>query len=123
MSPALYGQVVDMIRREMARATPVSRPPATTTQRWPTPTFSDAPTTSVGSTGETEAAATDVWQIYDDTNGESCQFTTCTRVAYADAGGEILYAYYRNVFLDRHGRVTRLGAETRVVIDAPEACA
>ena len=73
--------------------------------------------------GETEAAATDVWQVYDDTDGEDLAFTMCTRVAYADAGGEVLYAYYRDVSVDRHGRLTRVGVETRVVIDTPEACA
>lgn len=85
----------------------------------PLPLYDGSPDVSVGTTAETEAAQTDDWDIGDGT----LTLTTCTRVAYDDGSDENLYAYYRDLSFDAWGRLTKVGTETRVVIDAPESCA
>lgn len=92
------------------------RPPTLITY----PVHDAAPTTTVGTTAETEAAQTDDWDIY--TADEGLAYTKLTRLAYNDAGDEKLYAYYRTETYDRFGRLTKVSAETRVEIDEPGAC-
>ena len=92
-----------------------------------TTTSTEAPTTTtpggcgdntIGTTAETEAAQTDEWNI---TQGCVVE-TVLARFAYADAGDEKLYAFYRDRTYDADGRLVRISAETRVTIDTPEAC-
>ena len=45
-----------------------------------------------------------------------------TRVAYYHAGDKKLYGYVRALTFDQYGHLQRVGAETRVEIDATEAC-
>ena len=123
LSPEALKQVQDVVRQVLRTGADTSNPPRPPTPHWPTPTYNATPDTTVGATGETEAAATDVWQVYDADDGLDLKLTMCTRVAYADAGDETLYAYYRDLFFDWHGRLTRVSAETRVSVDVPEACA
>ncbi len=112
--------IADIVRR-VVRSLPPITDGEPTPLIWPSPIHDATPTTTVGTTAETEAAQTDDWDIYTaDLNGK---LTMCTRVAYNDAGDETLYAYYRDVFIDHHGRLTGVSAETRVTIDVPEACA
>ena len=97
-----------------------SRTPKHPGAYWPAAQPNDTPTTTVGTTAETEAAQTDDWDIY--TADGDLKFTTCTRVAYDDTGDETLYAYYRDLHFDFHGRLTHVSAETRAAIEVPEVC-
>ena len=82
------------------------------------PVHDATPDVTVGTTAETEAAQTDDWDVGDGT----LKVTQQTRTAYSDTGDETLYAYYRDFYYTADGRLTRVSAETRVTIDAPEAC-
>ena len=65
-----------------------------------------------------EAAETTTW-TYAGTNG--LKLYAMTRVAYYDAGDEILYGYVRLLTFDKYGRLYSAGAETRVSIDVTVA--
>ena len=73
---------------------------------------------AIGSTGETEAAATDEWDWCDG----DLKYTKLVRMAYDDTGDEKLYAYYRDEYYTASGRLFKVSVETRVTIDTPEAC-
>ena len=83
------------------------------------PVDPDVPDVTIGSTNETEAAMGDSWSYGDGT----CSFTFQTRSAYQDTGDEKWYGYYRTIKMGKYGRYTSISVETRVEIDAPEACA
>ena len=94
--------------RDTTTTTPA--PPSTTTP-------CDCPNT-LGSTDETEAAATDTWDIT-----EGCITVTMqTRTVYNHGGDKKLYAYYRDFTYNAAGRLLRISAETRVEIDPAEPC-
>ena len=78
---------------------------------------------TVGTTAETEAAQGDTWDRTSPAGGtDGVTVTMQTRSAYAAAGGETLYAYYRDLTFDALGALATVSAETRVMIDTPEAC-
>ena len=83
--------------------------------------FTSAPT--VGTTDETEAAATDEWDREDQAeNAAGVKVNVLTRMAYDNTGDEKLYAYYRRFDYDSMGHLIAVGQETRVTIDTPESC-
>jgi len=94
----------------------------TTTSTTPAPTTTTTPAecteNAVGTTDETEAAQTDSWNI----NLGCVKVTRLWRMAYDHTGDQKLYAYYRDETYDADGRLVAVSAETRVEIDAPEAC-
>ncbi len=111
--------VADVVRRVLRDLPPITDGEPTPLI-WPSPIHDATPTTTVGTTAETEAAQTDDWDIYSaDKNGK---LTMCTRVAYDDGGDETLYGYYRDEYYDHHGRLTKVSGETRVTIDVPALC-
>ena len=71
---------------------------------------------------ETEAAQTDTWDVTAQPAGKLGVKFRVSRIAYNDAGDQKLYAYYRDVTTDSTGRIIAITAETRVEVDAPEAC-
>jgi hypothetical protein len=73
---------------------------------------------TVGTSAETEAAQEDSWHL-DDT---ALVLTALTRMAYDEAGEQRLYAYYRKLHFNAEGRLTAVGAETRVIVDEPVPC-
>jgi len=83
----------------------------------------DAPYHTIGSIDESETARTDSWDRENppaDTKG--LQDTRIVRLAYDHTSDEILYAFYRIYTYDSVGCLERVTIETRVTIDAPEAC-
>ncbi len=76
----------------------------------------------IGSTGETETADTDTWDITDVQGKEGVKITRLYRMAYDDAGDQKLYAYYRDEVWPLHLAPISISAETRVEIDGPEDC-
>jgi hypothetical protein len=80
------------------------------------------PYTILPSATETEAAQTDTWDVTAQPGGNLGVKFRVSRIAYNDAGDQKLYAYYRWVQTDASGRVISISAETRVEVDAPEAC-
>jgi hypothetical protein len=77
-------------------------------------------TDTIGSTGETEAADTEV--VVSANHSKVVEDIRLVRMAYSHAGDQVLYGYYRT-YTYRSGILTDISAETRVTIDAPEACA
>jgi hypothetical protein len=81
-----------------------------------------SPYTMLPSATETEAAQTDTWDVTSQPAGNLGVKFRISRIAYNDAGDQKLYAYYRWVQTDASGRIISVSAETRVEVDAPEAC-
>ncbi len=77
---------------------------------------------TMGSDDETEAAATDDYDMATQGVNNGVTITQCTRIAYDHSAGEILYAYYRDWTFDGNGHLLSVGTETRVIIDAPDDC-
>ena len=73
---------------------------------------------TIGSTGETEAADTTSWQRAGDPVGATLSLTWLWRQAYAESGDQKLYAYYRTTVFDNAG-IYSVSLETRVIIDTP----
>lgn len=79
-----------------------------------------SPTTLGGSTEGSETAASDTWTRA--TSGTPLEEWYISRVGYWHAGDGKLYAFYRKRTYDSCGLLISVSAETRVEIDAPEAC-
>jgi len=72
---------------------------------------------------ETEAAQTDTWERESPpANTDGLTIRIQTRTAYNEAGDQKLYAYFRQLKFDSTGLLVSVSAETRVVVDVPEAC-
>lgn len=77
----------------------------------------------LGSTAETEAADTTDWEIYNDgLYNTGLADTRLVRMGYDHTGAHTLYAYYRTYRYTPRGQLLSVSAETRVAIDAAEAC-
>lgn len=76
-------------------------------------------TIGVNSEG-TEAAYTNTYNATTSENG--LDLYAMVRVAYYDAGDEILYGYIRKLTFDVNGHLVSVGAETRISIDVPLEC-
>lgn len=116
---ASVAAIAEVVRKVLAEGKVTSRPPRTGAPVWPAPLHQADPTTTVGTTAAPEAAQTDHWDIYTD---GSLKLTVCTRPDYFDAGDKVFYGYYRDIYIDHHGRITHVSPETRVIIDTTEAC-
>jgi len=66
-----------------------------------------------------EAADATTW-TYAGTNGLEEWY--CSRIGYFHAGDAKLYMYLRKRTYDKNGQLYSVSAETRVEVDAPEAC-
>jgi hypothetical protein len=76
-----------------------------------TPTFDD------------ETADTATWDIDDpETATDGLTLRVCSRVAYNHEGDKKLYGFYRDLTFNSRGCLAEVTAETRVEIDAAEAC-
>lgn len=72
---------------------------------------------------ETEAAEADTWDQSAPPGGkDGVSVRLQTRMAYNHAGDEKLYAYYRTFVYDSSGTLATISAETRIEVDAPDAC-
>lgn len=82
-----------------------------------------SPTVMLPSGFETEAAQSDTWDRTSPAGGtDGVSMREMTRMAYDDAGDEILYAYYRTKVYDNDGALLTISDETRVAVETPETC-
>lgn len=82
----------------------------------PTPAVSTY-VTAIGSTGETEAADTDAWEVYNDATVDTgLDFTMLARAAHDETGIGPLYGYYRTVRVNPRGAWEEVPGEVRVAI-------
>lgn len=78
---------------------------------------------TIGSASETETADTGTWARASQGTSRGLTKTVLYRMAYNHSGDKVLYAYYRVETYDANGHLMSISAETRVSIDATEACA
>lgn len=70
-----------------------------------------------------EAAATTSWNINNQSEQRGVSVTLQTGSRYdASATTPTLYAYQRTFSFDANGHLTAISAESRVIVDMPEAC-
>jgi hypothetical protein len=83
---------------------------------------------TLGSAAEgLEAATLNTWTRDGTTSGSNyagvpLDLWTVSRVVYNDLGDKCLYAYLRKLSFDSLGLLRSVSSESRIVIDAPEAC-
>jgi len=78
---------------------------------------------TIGSAAEgSEAAETTAWENYTLATIKPLDLWVQTRTAYFHAGDKKLYGYFRKLSFDTQGKLYAVSAETRVEIDAAEAC-
>lgn len=69
-----------------------------------------------------DLADSNTWDVTSQSSNRGLKMTVSTGSRYDDAGDETLYEYHRDLTFDATGRLVAMSAETKVTIDAPEAC-
>jgi len=82
----------------------------------------DSPVTILPEDYETETAQSDAWDRDDQGETDGVEIRLTTRVAYNDAGDELVYAFYRTFTFDSLGVLKAISTETRVLVDTPGPC-
>jgi hypothetical protein len=83
----------------------------------------DNPSTynTLGAAAEGDEAADSTTALAGD-SGKGIVAYVLSRIGYFESGDEKLYMYVRPVTIDACGHIYSIGAETRIEVDAPEAC-
>jgi hypothetical protein len=80
----------------------------------------DSPTTLGRTSDASESAESTTWAKA--TDGSPVNLYVVSRVVYNPAGDQALYSFLRMMSFDARGVLVSVGAETRVTVDATEAC-
>ncbi len=76
---------------------------------------------TVGSTGESETADTNTWDVASQGAYDGANVVQLTRMSYSTTSHK-LYGYYRTFKYDSKGLLVTISGETRVEIDEAESC-